>query len=222
LPQVILHRLFPIERRFVADDGATIGGYASTFGTVDSYGDRVMPGAFAASIAAHKAAGTMPAMLWQHDASEPIGVWQDIREDATGLVVRGQLNIETARGREAAALVRQGALSGLSIGFMVPDGGARYDRQTGNRILTAIDLWEISLVTFPANTAARLDGASVATRQAFEALLREVGFAKGAAAKLSRGGWPALQSSNSSTDNHKAARFLEKIEAAARALNERN
>lgn len=160
----------------------------------------------------------MPAMLWQHDATEPIGVWQDIREDATGLLVRGSLNLETARGKEASALVRQGALNGLSIGFMTPDGGATFDRQTGNRILTAIDLWEVSLVTFPANTAARLDGASVATRQAFETLLREVGFAKGAAKKLSHGGWPALQASNTSTDHHKAARLLERIEAASRSL----
>lgn len=213
-----IHRLFPVERRFVADDGATIIGYASRFRTLDSYDDIVMPGAFAASIAAHKAAGTMPAMLWQHDAGEPIGVWSEIREDDNGLRVRGSLNLETARGKEAAALIRQGALDGLSIGFMVSEGGATFDRATGHRILTAVDLWEVSLVTFPANATARLDGGTVATRAQFETLLRQVGFSRGAATKLSRGGWGALTATSPTTDETKARRFLEKVEAASRTL----
>lgn len=164
-------------------------GYASTFGgPADSYGDTIAPGAFAESIAAHKSAGTMPAMLWQHDSAQPIGTWLDVAEDARGLKVVGQLTMDVQRGNEAHALLTAGALNGLSIGFNIAEGGERREGQ--GRVLLKLELWEVSLVTFPANTASRVT--AVKSIRDYEEHLRDAGFPKAAARKLAAGGWPAL------------------------------
>lgn len=137
------------------DDVGTISGYASRFGGApDSYGDTVAPGAFAQSLAEHKAAATTPLMLWHHDMSAPIGVWSEIREDAEGLAVKGRLILETERGREAHALLRAGAINGLSIGFRTRDASRR---SGGGRVLENVELLEISLVSLPAASRARID-----------------------------------------------------------------
>ncbi len=148
-------RAYVLEIRATADDG-TVEGYGSVFGVKDSYDDVIEPGAFKASLMAHKAAGTMPAMLWQHDPSEPIGVWSEMTEDTTGLKIKGKLALETVRGREAHALLKMGALNGLSIGFVAT--AKSYNDRDGTRTISAIDLWEVSLVTFPANQSARVTG----------------------------------------------------------------
>jgi HK97 family phage prohead protease len=93
-------------------------------------------------------------MLFQHDPASPIGVWQEVREDSRGLFVRGKLTIEVARAREVLALMRAGAVDGLSIGFRTVRG--RTDARTGVRRLMEVDLWEISVVTFPMLPAARV------------------------------------------------------------------
>ncbi|MBK9083343.1 MAG: HK97 family phage prohead protease [Rhizobiales bacterium] len=132
--------------------GAVFSGYASLFGVADLSGDIVAPGAFRASLRRRGAAGVR--MLWQHDPAEPIGRWLSIEEDGKGLRVVGELNREVARARELSALIRDGALDGLSIGF-------RADRATrgarGGRRLVSVDLWEISLVTFPMLAGARVE-----------------------------------------------------------------
>lgn len=120
-------------------------GYASLFGVTDSAGDVVEHGAFAKSLARRGPAKVR--MLYQHFAHEPIGVWQIIREDARGLYVRGRLITDTQRGRECLALLGEGALNGLSIGFRTVR--AKRDAKTGLRHLLEIELWEISVVTFP-------------------------------------------------------------------------
>lgn len=148
-----LQLAFPLALKAAGDDGA-IEGYGSVFGVRDAYSDIVAAGAFAASLASHKSAGTMPAMLWQHDSDEPIGVWSAMVEDDKGLKVSGRLAMETTRGREAHALLKMGAINGLSIGFYSKQWA--YDRESDIRTLTEVDLWEVSLVTFPANTAARI------------------------------------------------------------------
>lgn len=127
-------------------------GYASLFGVVDLGRDMVMPGAFAESLARRGVSGVR--LLWQHDPAEPIGAWTTLREDARGLFARGRLNLGVARARELVALMRQGAVDGLSIGFKV--GGARTDPRSGVRRLHKVDLWEISLVTFPLLPQARV------------------------------------------------------------------
>ncbi len=175
-----------LEIRAVSDDG-TIEGYGSVFGVRDDYDDVIAAGAFVESMKAHKAAGTMPAMLWQHSAEEPIGVWSEMVEDAKGLRVKGQLALETVRGKEAHALLKLGALNGLSIGFMSKQWA--YDRESEVRTLTEIDLWEVSLVTFPANSKARVTNVKasadeVATPKDAERILREAGFSKADATGL--------------------------------------
>jgi HK97 family phage prohead protease len=147
-----------LETKFAAvdlsgiDGEGVFSGYASLFGSADLSGDVVMPGAFRRSIAERRAAGIR--MLYQHDPAEPIGVWTEIREDGRGLLVTGRLTLDVARGREVASLMRAGALDGLSIGFKTVR--ARADRASGTRRLTEIDLWEISVVTFPMQPEARV------------------------------------------------------------------
>ncbi|MDQ0324531.1 HK97 family phage prohead protease [Rhodopseudomonas julia] len=135
-------------------------GYASLFGRRDMAGDMVMPGAFASSLKARGAAGIR--MLFQHDPAEPIGVWEEIAEDRRGLFVRGRLTLDVARAREVHALLKAGGLDGLSIGYRTLRG--RKDRRAGIRRLYEIDLWEVSIVTFPMLTEARI--VSVKTSEA--------------------------------------------------------
>lgn len=146
-----------IEVRFATEDEApgTFSGYASVFGVVDSYKTVFMPGAFAASLTEHRSAGTRPLMLWQHNLDEPIGVWTEIREDGKGLFVRGRLVLEAPEGAKAHALMKAGALAGLSVGFRTRKARALAD---GTRAITAAELIEISPVARPSNAAARITG----------------------------------------------------------------
>lgn len=131
----------------------TFTGYAVVFGDTNRHRERVERGAFAKTLARHRAENTRPLMLWSHDQSRPIGVWTGIEEDATGLRVQGSIVRETRDGQEAYALLKAGALNGLSIGF-----NAIADRRDtgGIRVLTEIDLAEISLVSIPSAGRARI------------------------------------------------------------------
>jgi len=129
-----------------------IEGYASLFGELDQARDMVMPGAFARSLRL-RGPRRVP-MLFQHDPAEPIGVWLELREDHRGLLARGRLIPEVARARELHALLKAGGIDGLSIGFRAVRG--RIDPKTRIRRLFDVDLWEISLVTFPLLTGARV------------------------------------------------------------------
>lgn len=135
----------------IASEG-TFEGYASLFEIADLGGDVIAPGAFRDSLRRRGARGVK--MLFQHDPGQPIGVWDELREDARGLYVRGRLVLEVARAREVLALMRAGVLDGLSIGFRAVTG-QRMPR-TGLRRLTRIDLWEVSVVTFPLLPEARV------------------------------------------------------------------
>lgn len=145
--QYARRRLNRIDAALRIDDLGTdeFAGYASVFGVADGAGDVVARGAFRASLRKRPAADVR--LLYQHLATEPIGIWQEIREDSHGLFVRGRLICDVARGREVMALIRAGAISGLSIGFRTVR--ATRDPLTRHRILTEIELWEISVVTFP-------------------------------------------------------------------------
>lgn len=143
-----------LEIKAAGDDG-TFEGYGSIFDQVDSYSETVARGAFLESLKQHEAEGTLPALLWQHNPSQPIGVYTEMREDEKGLFVKGQLTLETQMGKEAHALLKAGALNGLSIGFMPVKW--EDNSETKIRKLVQIDLWEVSLVTFPANDRARVD-----------------------------------------------------------------
>jgi uncharacterized protein len=127
-------------------------GYASLFGVVDLGRDLVSPGAFRETLLDKPIRSIK--LLWQHDPTHPLGVWSDIREDAKGLRVTGQLDLSVAKAREVHALMRSGAVDGLSIGFRTQK--ARKDPSTGVRRLEKLDLWEISIVTFPMLPGARV------------------------------------------------------------------
>jgi HK97 family phage prohead protease len=161
----------PFKIKAVSEDGL-FSGYGSVFGVIDSYKEVVAPGAFAESLSQRT-----PALLWQHRSGEPIGVYSALREDQTGLYVEGKLALKTARGAEAYELLKMGAISGLSIGFVTRDDS--YDRVTGIRTLKKVDLWEVSLVTFPANDAARVSGVksidTIASLADAESYLRDAG-----------------------------------------------
>ena len=152
-----LASVFAPKTRIAAD--GTVEGYASLFGEIDAARDMVVRGAFRSSLAV-RGARRVP-MLFQHDPSEPVGIWIDLHEDATGLYVRGRLIPEVARARELLSLLRAGAIDGLSIGFRAAK--ARIDPRTRVRSLLAVDLWEISIVTFPLLAGARVR----AVKQAF-------------------------------------------------------
>lgn len=143
----------------VAEGGTAVEGYASVFGEADQGGDVVEPGAYAASLAALGRAGRAVKMLWQHDPREPIGIWDEVREDGRGLFVKGRLLAEVARGREAAALLAAGAIDGLSIGYRTVRA---VKDAAGRRRLAELDLWEVSLVTFPMLPGARVGAKALA------------------------------------------------------------
>ena len=148
--------------RTTIDPDGTVEGYASLFGEIDQARDMVMRGAFADTLAS-RGIRRIP-MLFQHDPSEPVGIWLELREDFRGLFARGRLIPEVARGRELISLLRAGAIDGLSIGFRASK--ARIDPKTRIRRLHAVDLWEISIVTFPLLAGARVRAVKHATSKA--------------------------------------------------------
>lgn len=178
-----LHR--PLSVKSIDEQGI-FEGYGSVFGVEDHYREVVERGAFAKTLAKWRAKGRMPALLWQHDADKPIGVYEDMAEDEHGLYVRGRLIIdEVPLAREAWALIRAGAIGGLSIGYAVTR--AEHDPKRGVLLLKEIDLWETSLVTFPANEAATVT--SIKTIRDFEKFLRDSGFSKREAVRIASSGF---------------------------------
>lgn len=152
-------KLLPLHPSRVAMDG-TFEGYASLFRMPDLGKDIVEPGAFRESLARRGPAGVR--LLWQHDPAEPLGRWLSLIEDSRGLFVRGRLSLAVARAREIHALMRDGAIDGLSIGFR-PEK-ARSEPRTGLRRLERVDLWEVSIVTFPMLPQARISAVKAMQR----------------------------------------------------------
>lgn len=143
----------------LADDVAlagTVEGYASVFDLLDRGGDIVLPGAFKASLADWKRRKQSVPILWQHDSSQPIGVWDELIEDARGLKAKGTLILDVPQAVSVRALVKGGAVRGMSIGFRTKE--AEIDRATGARKLKKLELWEVSLVTFPMLPEAQISG----------------------------------------------------------------
>jgi len=136
------------------EEKGVFSGYGSIFGNKDLGNDVMVQGAFAKSIASKGPKGVK--LLYQHDAKEPIGVFDEIIEDRKGLRVKGRLAMGTQKGREVYELMKMGAIDGLSIGYRVSPKGADYDERGKKRMLKEVDLMEISAVTFPMNTRARV------------------------------------------------------------------
>ncbi len=169
-----------------ADDARTIEGMGSVFGNVDNGNDVVMPGAFTKSIKARS-----PAMLWQHKSDHVIGVWDEVRETSEGLYVKGRI-LETTLGNDAYTLAKAGAIKGMSIGYATKDSAL--DKKTGVRQLKDLDLWEVSLVTFPMNERAGITGvkAKPADERELEEYLREAGYSRGEAKAIVAKGYKAM------------------------------
>jgi len=170
-----------------------IAGYASVFGAVDLGKDAVERGAFAKSLETRGTGGIR--MLFQHDPAQPIGTWTAIREDARGLYVEGRISTEVAKGREVLALLRNGGLDGLSIGFRTVK--ARKEGRTGVRRILEADLWEVSVVTFPMLPEARVTavkGGRLPTAREFERwLVRDAGLTRSEAKAVIAQGFASLR-----------------------------
>jgi len=150
------------------DDEGRFAGYASVFDRLDEAGDLVMPGAFAKSLARRGASKLR--MLFQHDPREPIGTWETVREDAVGLWAEGRLIAGVPRADALRRLIEKRAIDGLSIGFRTTR--ATREAASGHRRLWAIELWEISIVTFPMLAEARIASRSGLRPARDEAALR--------------------------------------------------
>lgn len=216
---------FPLEVKALDDEGV-FEGYGAVFANVDSVGDKVMPGAFAESLARHRREGTTVKMLWNHDSHEPIGIWEDLAEDGKGLRVKGRFILDIARAREVHSLTKHKAIGGLSIGFVTVEDKV----EAGVRQLKRIDLWEVSPVTFPANDRARIDsvksdqvGAALRTFairlrdgdplpiKDFEGILREAGVPKSMATAIASQGYAKAIRSDSEGTEASAAAFLKAL-----------
>jgi HK97 family phage prohead protease len=163
-------RALPFAVKAIGAEGR-ISGYASVFDEVDAQQERVARGAFARSLYAMKQRRRLPPMLWMHDARQPVGVWDAVREDPHGLAVEGQLALGAGTARDAYELLKMGAVTGLSIGYRTV--ASEVNAKTRIRTLLEVDLLEVSLVTFPANGLARVDAVKVVRTQDAVRRIRE-------------------------------------------------
>lgn len=179
--------------------GMAFTGYGAVFNNLDSYGDMIMPGAFADYLSEMKKTGDWPAMLLQHggwfgtaEDEMPVGLWTDLSEDGVGLKVSGKL-ADTQRGKDTYSLLKMAprpAITGLSIGYIAKEWEPRSKPEDPRRRLKKIELLEISLVTFPANPKARVD--SVKSIRHAERTLREGGYSEREAKVILAKGFGAL------------------------------
>lgn len=186
----------PFELKKLSADGS-FSGYGSVFDVEDSYKEIVKPGAFRKSLSAWKKKGTLPPILWQHDGRLPIGKYTKMSEDGTGLYLEGQLLInDLPLAKEAYALMRENVITGLSIGFNTKR--SEWDQDKMVRYLLEVDLWEVSLVTFPANEAAGITAVKSAdeinTIREFENFLQDNGYSDREATLIASKGYAAALS----------------------------
>lgn len=200
------------------DEDGTFEGYASVFGIIDQGMDVVERGAFRKSLGG----GRKVKMLWQHDMSQPIGVWDEISEDERGLFVRGRLLKDVQKGREAMALMRAGALDSMSIGYRTIEAVAEGDGRV--RKLMEVDLFEISLVTFPMLPDAKVTAVkSIQTEREFEKFLRDAGYSRKDAAAITLHGFKAItdqrDAESGEANNEGVAALIERINTLTGKLN---
>jgi len=190
----------PLKIKSLEKNG-TFAGYASVFGVKDDYSDIVMPGAFLASLQRWEEKGALPALLWQHDRHEPIGKFTLMKEDEVGLYVEGELLIEhDPLAKRAYGHLDAGSISAMSIGYRLKSEGYEWDPEKEAFLLKEIDLWEVSLVTFPANDQARitdvktaLESGEVPAPKQVESLLRDAGFSRKQAKTFMAKGYQSLR-----------------------------
>jgi HK97 family phage prohead protease len=209
-------------------------GYASVYNKVDSYGDSIFPGAYAESLNEHKRNGTMPKLFWCHDNREPLGKFLDAAEDGRGLYVEGRLNLKVQRAREAYALLSEGDLDGMSIGY-VPIKAEPHPTKPGVQVLKQIRLLEVSLVPIGADRFARVTGVKAdrwadlelfaqALRDGapppikdFEQLLRDAGVPKAMALRIASVGYAKAIRSDSEGEQEAKSTGMDQALAEMRA-----
>lgn len=181
-------------------------GYGSVFNVVDSYREAVDKGAFVESLKKK-----MPKLLIQHSSGMVGGKFLEAREDEKGLYLRGQLNLKVQHAREAYELIKDGSFSGMSIGFQVQE--EEQDKTTGVTHLKKVDLWEVSLVTFPANEAANVERvkSAPATIRSFEDCLRDAGFSRGDAEYIALNGFRSYEARRDGGDLSAVVTALESV-----------
>jgi HK97 family phage prohead protease len=180
-----------------ADKEGRVEGYASKFNEVDRGGDIVLPGAFAKTLIT----GRRIKMLWQHDPNEPLGTWDDVAEDQSGLYVRGQVLTSLAKGAEVLSMIKAGVIDGLSIGYRTVRA---IKGDTGARMLQELDLWEVSMVTFPMLESTRIDAVKaveLSERDLERKLTRDAGFSRSVALALMGGGYDAVKAMRDAGDD---------------------
>jgi HK97 family phage prohead protease len=211
-----LHFETPFELKFLAETGL-FEGYASVFHVTDNTNDRIEPGAFRKSLAEWAAQGRLPPLLWQHDPKQPIGRWREMHEDSHGLYVRGELfTDDISRAKEAYKLLREAVVTGLSIGYRARQ--SYRDQKSGVRVLTDIELLEVSMVTFPANEQARVrhvksvfDAGQIPSEREVEAFLRDAGLSRKQAKGFISGGYKNIlprEAENTATEDVAALKTL--------------
>lgn len=195
----------PLTIKAVSDSGE-FEGYGSVFGNKDSHDDIVVAGAFAKTLNDWKEKGRLPALLWQHNMQEPIGVYTEMKEDENGLYVKGKLLVDDdPLAKRAHAHMKAGSLGGLSIGYRLNDWD--YDQEKEAWLLKDIDLWEVSLVTFPSNDEARISNVKSSFERGetprpsdMERALRDVGLSRNQAKSFMAGGYGALNPREAETE----------------------
>ncbi len=197
------HANFPFQLKNISDAGL-IEGIAAGYGNLDSHGDIFASGAFAASLNAMKAGGRQPAMLLHHDLNRPAGRWDEFSESDKGLHVKGSLALDASDGREAYALLKGGALGGLSVGFRpvkTKSGPA------GANLITEAELFEVSLVAVPSNPVTRISSVKgIGNVRELEELLREHGMSGRAAKRAAGAAFRAAEQADEPILSEKAAR----------------
>lgn len=181
-----------LSQEFKAGKKGLIEGYGAIFGNIDAGYDVVQKGAFQESIRAMKSIK----MLWQHDPNKPIGVWDNVAEDEKGVRLQGRLIPEVEAGREALALLKAGAIDGLSIGYRTLKARKEIIEGINVRIIEKAELWEVSLVTFPMNAEATIDAvkaAGMSQREFGRQLVRDSKMSRRVVDALMRDGWKGVQ-----------------------------
>jgi HK97 family phage prohead protease len=234
---------FALQIKAVGDVPGSIEGYASVYGVRDSYNEVVMPGAFADSLARQQREGSYPLMLWQHDSSSPIGVWDDLSDDGKGLYAKGRLLIEQSvpEADKAYSLLKAGAVRGMSIGYREVDVEPSTNGDPTK--LIKLDILEASIVSFPANRRSIVDAVksededhSIKFWQRFQALarkfrdgepmpakeyeeiLREAGFPKSVAVQIASVGY-VKASIRSDSGGDEANSAITRLSAALKAFS---
>ncbi|HDG7210972.1 HK97 family phage prohead protease [Acinetobacter nosocomialis] len=199
---------FKMQEQTVQEDGF-FSGYLAVFNNIDSHGDVIRKGAFLKTIEEWNSKGKYPAIFWNHDPDEPIGVFTLMREDDKGLYVEGRLLIsDIVRAKSTYALMKVKAIDGMSIGYITIQ--ATHDPQTMIRELLELELVEGSIVAFPSNpnslissVKSKLQDGELPSLPEFEKFLRESGFSKTQATVIASKGLRHLLS-ESEGENEKA------------------